>query len=247
MQGLRFYTVALLALLISVAFTPDDTRIVSFVADPAKQQIQCLWKDEASKQFNSIANVMSWAETRKKELLFAMNGGMYMEDRSPLGLYIDNGIEKHRINRDSAYGNFYLKPNGIFFTVGTDKAYICKTEDFRKDKDILYATQSGPLLVIDGEIHPAFKEGSKNLQIQNGVGILPDGKVLFAISKTEINFYDFAKYFRDAGCKYALFLDGFVSRAYIPSKGWRQVDGNFGVIIGVTAPRQVGLQPAPHK
>lgn len=103
--------------------------------------------------------------------------------------------------------------------------------------NIDFATQSGPMLVIDGKIHPAFKEGSTNLNVRNGVGILPDGTIIFALSKTEINFYDFAKYFQDLGCKNALYLDGFVSRMYLPEKKWIQTDGSFGVMIGVTKKR----------
>jgi len=90
------------------------------------------------------------------------------------------------------------------------------------------------MLLIDGKNHSAFIEGSKNLNIRNGVGILPDNKVFFAMSKTEIYFYDFAKYFQSLGCKNALYLDGYVSRTYLPEKNWEQTDGNFGVIIGVT-------------
>ena len=83
-------------------------------------------------------------------------------------------------------------------------------------------------------MHPRFNKGSANVHIRNGVGILPDGNILFAMSKEKVNFYDFASYFRQKGCKNALYLDGFVSRTYLPSKGWRQFEGNFGVIIGET-------------
>lgn len=98
-----------------------------------------------------------------------------------------------------------------------------------------YTTQSGPMLVINRAIHPEFKEGSANLNIRNGLGILPDGKVLFAMSKTEVNFYDFAQFFKNKGCKNALYLDGFVSRTFAPSQNWQQTDGNFGVMIGVVS------------
>ena len=90
------------------------------------------------------------------------------------------------------------------------------------------------MLVVDGKINPLFEQGSKNLNIRNGVGVLPDNKLLFAMSRYEINFYDFANYFKKMGCKNALYLDGFVSRTYLPEKNWLQLDGNFGVIIGVT-------------
>lgn len=229
------YPLLLLIFAISISFTPDNERFVSYTADPAKQQIQLFWKDDNGKVLRSIASLKTYTEQKHKKLLFAMNGGMYMEDRSPLGLYIENSVQKRKVNKATGYGNFYLKPNGIFYITQNGKAGICKTEDFKND-NIAYATQSGPLLLIDGNIHPEFKKGSKNLQIRNCVGILPDGKVLFAISKTEVNFYDFAEYFKNAGCKYALFLDGFVSRAYIPQKKWEQTDGDFGIMIGVTQP-----------
>ena len=90
------------------------------------------------------------------------------------------------------------------------------------------------MLVINGKIHPDFKQGSSNLNARNGVGIISDNKVIFAISEKEVNFYDFALFFQEQGCKNALYLDGFVSRTYLPEKKWIQTDGNFGVIIGVT-------------
>lgn len=111
---------------------------------------------------------------------------------------------------------------------------MCATSDFQDNINIKFATQSGPMLVVNGLIHTAFRDGSTNLHIRNGVGILPDNKVIFAMSKKEINFYDFAKYFQSLGCKNALYLDGFVSRTYLPEKEWTQTDGDFGVMIGVT-------------
>ena len=161
-----------------------------------------------------------------------MNGGMYKKDRSPQGIYIENGIIKSEIDTvQNAYGNFYMQPNGIFYITYDNKGVVCKTPDFEYNKNIKYATQSGPMLLIDGKIHPKFKEGSKYVNIRNGVGILPDGKLLFAMSKQKINFYDFATYFKNAGCKNALYLDGFVSKTYLPEKNWIDLGGNFGVII----------------
>ena len=162
-----------------------------------------------------------------------MNGGMYKKDNSPEGLYIENGKVLMPLNTTNGNGNFYLKPNGVFYISSKNIPAIITTEKF-KNSNIKYATQSGPMLVIDGQIHAAFKQGSTNLNIRNGVGILEDGKVVFAMSKEEINFYDFANYFKKLGCKNALYLDGLVSRAYLPSENWVQTDGDFGVIIGVT-------------
>ncbi len=157
---------------------------------------------------------------------------MYQKNLSPVGLYIENKIIKTKIDTTTQVGNFYLKPNGIFFITNDNKAGVCQTEKFI-NKNIKYATQSGPMLVIDGAIHPSFNEGSTNLNIRNGVGILPNGNTIFSMSKKDINFYDFAKYFRDLGCKNALYFDGFVSRTYLPEQNWIQTDGNFGIIVAV--------------
>lgn len=138
------------------------------------------------------------------------------------------------IDTTKGNGNFYLKPNGVFYISFNKKPNICITEKFIENKNINFATQSGPMLVIDGNIHFAFQKNSVNLNIRNGVGILPNNQIIFAMSKKEINFYEFAEYFKELGCKNALYLDGFVSRTYLPEKKWIQTDGNFSVIIGVS-------------
>lgn len=162
-----------------------------------------------------------------------MNGGMYMENSMPQGLYVENGKIIRRANRvKNAYGNFYMQPNGIFFITQKNNAYIKRTVDFHYKKYVKYATQSGPMLLIDGKMHPKFRKGSHNLHIRNGVGILEDGRVLFAISNELINFYDFAMFFKNNGCKNALYFDGFVSQIYLPPEHKRFNYSMFGVIIG---------------
>lgn len=226
-----------LLFIISSAFTQlsqSSSNVVSYTVDLRTNSLQLYWKDDRGKILGSIKNLKSYVEGKKVHLLFAMNGGMYKTDHSPQGLFIQNKIALAPLDTASGKGNFYLKPNGVFY-VSDGKAAICKTTAF-VNRNISYATQSGPMLICDGEINAAFKKGSENLNIRNGVGILPDGKIIFAISKDKINFYDFAIYFKELGCINALYLDGFVSRAYIPSQGWEQMDGDFGVMIGVTSP-----------
>ena len=212
----------------------EDERFVSYIVNPKKQNLDFFWKNEKGEHFKNADNLISWLKSKNKKLLFSTNGGMYKKDNSPQGLFIENKIVKSEIDTSNGNGNFYLKPNGVFYLTTDKNPMICKTEDFVNNGKIKYATQSGPMLVINGEIHTAFKKNSTNLNIRNGVGILPNNQVVFAISKKEINFYDFAEYFKNLGCKNALYLDGFVSRTYLPEKNWKQIDGNFGVIIGVT-------------
>lgn len=213
---------------------PTEEQILSYIVNLKTQDLQFYWKNDEGEVFKSIQNLKNYVEKQNLKLTFAMNGGMFKRDFSPQGLFIQNNKILMSLDTTSGNGNFYLKPNGVFYITNDNFPVVCATSKFTNNGKIKYATQSGPMLVIDGQIHAAFKEGSTNLNIRNGVGILPDNKVVFAMSKKEINFYDFAKFFQNLGCKNALYLDGFVSRTYLPEKKWEQTDGNFGVIIGVT-------------
>lgn len=214
--------------------TKTQYPILSYIVDAKKQDIQLYWKDEQGEKIKSIQHLKTYVERNNLTLTFAMNGGMFTTDYAALGLFIQQRKIITPLNNRHGAGNFYVKPNGVFYITTDNNPMICRSADFRNNGKIKYATQSGPMLVINGKIHPAFKKGSIKLNIRNGVGILPNNKVVFAISKTEINFYDFAEYFQQLGCKNALYLDGFVSRMYLPEKNWTQTDGNFGVLIGVT-------------
>jgi uncharacterized protein YigE (DUF2233 family) len=216
----------------------DTSTIISYTADPKTQTIQFYLKNDSQQYFKNIGNLKNWLDSKKQTLVFAMNGGMYKEDNSPLGLYIENGKTISPINKKRGTGNFYLQPNGIFYITADSLPVVCETKKYNGKENIIFATQSGPMLVINGNIHPAFQKGSANLTIRNGVGILPGNKIVFILSKKEISLYDFAAHFKDLGCKNALYLDGFISKVYIPEQNWMQTDGNFGVIIGVTEKEQ---------
>jgi uncharacterized protein YigE (DUF2233 family) len=142
-----------------------------------------------------------------------MNGGMYADDLSSIGLYIENGKEIRAANTASVEQkpepNFYKKPNGVFY-LDDKEAGILTTEKFLNVRpETKFATQSGPMLVIDGAIHPAFIVGSSDRKMRNGVGVSSATEVHFAISEDGSNFHDFARFFRDQlGCDDALFLDG---------------------------------------
>lgn len=211
-----------------------DNQILSYTVDCKTQEIQFYWKNDSGVILKSILNLKNYVEQKNKSLVFAMNAGMYNKDCSPQGLFIQRNKKLADLDTANGIGNFYLMPNGVFYISLDDIPHICQTKNFRDNGRIKYATQSGPMLLIEGNIHPSFKEGSVNLNIRNGVGILPDNRLVFAMSKKEINFYDFAQYFKSLGCRNALYLDGFVSRTYLPEKKWIQTDGNFGVMIGIT-------------
>ena len=212
----------------------EDDKFVSYRVDLKKVNLKMYWKDENGQPFRSLQNLKTSLASKGQTLAFAMNAGIFKSGNVPLGLFIERQRVVTPLDTASGTGNFYLKPNGVFYTAVDGNAGISTSENFIHSGVINYATQSGPMLVIDGQIHPSFTSGSKNVNVRNGVGILPNKQVLFAMSKKEINFYDFASYFKKMGCRNALYLDGFVSRTYLPEQNWAQMDGDFAVIIGTT-------------
>lgn len=226
-----------------------ENRLDSLVAwqwvDPRSDRIDLFWKDDTGGILGDLGRLKSFVESRGDTLLAAMNGGMFDTGFSAHGLFIQDGVQLHALDTGSGPGNFYLKPNGVFFVDSSGMAAIATTDRFRDSGGVRHATQSGPMLVIDGTIHPAFVPGSRSLNIRNGVGIRADGTVLLAISRVEVNLHDFATFFLRKGCTDALYLDGFVSRAYLPDRQWEQTDGELGVLIGVTRTRHPPEHPGP--
>lgn len=227
------FAISLLFILSATAQSTDS--ILAYTVSPLRQSIGFYWKDEAGDPFKTIDRLKSALAAKKQTLVFAMNGGMYQADHSPLGLFVSNGKMLHTLNTKTGDGNFYLQPNGVLYITADKKAGICATNRYHQLHDVQFATQSGPMLIVDGQINSLFTPGSKNLNIRNGAGILPNGDILFAMSKLPVSFYNFAAFFRSRHCTYALYLDGFVSRTYLPQQHWEQTDGDFGVIIAETS------------
>lgn len=171
-----------------------------------------------------------------KALVFAMNAGMYHEDRAPVGLYVENGGVRAPLVTTSGGGNFGLVPNGVF-CVGARFAVI-ETRAYAKARmQCRFATQSGPMLVIAGRLHPRFLADSPSTYIRNGVGVTPDGRAVFAISGRAVNFHTFARFFRDViGAPDALYLDGSISRLYAPELGRNDFGFAMGPIVGLVTP-----------
>jgi uncharacterized protein YigE (DUF2233 family) len=167
-------------------------------------------------------------------LTFAMNAGMYHPDRRPVGLYIEDGVEQTPLVTAEGPGNFGLLPNGVF-CVTEDGFAVIESRRYAADPPTCrYATQSGPMLVIDGALHPRFLPDSDSFNIRNGVGISRDGQTaFFAISDAAVNFDAFARLFRDAlATPNALFLDGSISRLYAPNLDRDDIGFPMGPIIG---------------
>lgn len=173
-----------------------------------------------------------------KALGFAMNAGMYHRDLAPVGLYVEDGVEVSPIVTSDGPGNFGLLPNGVLCIGETFR--VIESRTFKRDRpDCRYATQSGPMLVIDGQLHPKLAPGSDSTYVRNGVGVSEDGqRAVFVISNDAVNFESFARLFRDElGLPDALYFDGNISRLYAPELG--RHDGGFpmGPMVGTVVPK----------
>ena len=175
---------------------------------------------------------------RRTRLRFAMNGGMYDEDGRPIGLFIEDGRTVRRLNRNEGPGNFHLLPNGVFAVRRDGQPIVVRAERWAGTAEgVRWATQSGPMLVIDGRLHPRFSANGESLNIRNGVGAecrAGAHTAWFAISEEAVSFGRFARLFRDAlGCRNALFLDGTVSSLWDPGAGRQDAREDLGPLIVV--------------
>ena len=175
---------------------------------------------------------------RAASVAFAMNAGMFDLEGRPIGLAIVNGREVHAVNRRKGGGNFHLMPNGVFRVDVDGRAAVVTTEQWQPSKSVRVATQSGPMLVIDGKLHPAFDPDGTSRYIRNGVGIGPDDDALFVISQDPVSLGKFARFFRDSiKSKNALFFDGSVSALWDPANHRRDMTVPLGPMVVVYKPR----------
>lgn len=194
--------------------THEGSSYVVCTLDLRRYRLKTFWQRPDGEPYGSFSRL---AEV-EKGLVFAMNGGMYHKDTSPVGLYVENGRELKRANTASGPGNFHMKPNGVFYIAG-DRAGVVETGRYLRQRPRAeFATQSGPMLVIDGKIHPKISDEGVSRKIRNGVGLRDPQTVVFAISNGAVTFGEFARLFRDElGTSNALFLDGSISSLYAPS------------------------------
>lgn len=222
-------------------FEFNNQQYDAIIINPKMQQIKMHWLSPNNTPYKSLSSVKEDLEKQENKVLMLTNGGMYLENNQPQGLFISKGKELNSLDTDSnKYGNFYMKPNGVFY-IDNKGGNITTTNIFKRiynkeNNSISFATQSGPMLVINGNIHQKFMPQSKNLHLRSGVGIMSNGNVVFIISRSnKTNFHDFGSIFKDVfDCQNALYLDGAISKMYLPKLRPNDLGGNFGVIISIT-------------
>ncbi len=194
--------------------------------NPATDRLRLHWMNPTTGQpYRTFAQVRERLSKEGRRLLFATNSGIYAPGLRPLGLHVEDSRTLVKVNNARSGGNFALLPNGVFWVKGA-QAGVTETQRYQRlNLQPSYASQSGPLLVQDGRLHPAFNKGSTSFKLRSGVGVCQDGRVRFAVSAGPVNFYAFAVFFRDhLKCPDALYLDGSISAYATPETSTQLAD-----------------------
>ncbi len=199
---------------------PSLCRMVDFESvdhvvceiDVGSYEVSLALNDSDGNAYGSLAHFIA-AEPEAGGLILAMNAGMYEPDMTAVGLHVESGREVSPLRTDEGAGNFFMKPNGVFFVRHDGTAGVLSAEAYAgAAPDVRIATQSGPMLVIDGKVHPRFEPDGTSRFIRNGVGVRDAHTVVLAISTEPVSLGRFARLFKDElGCANALFLDGMIS------------------------------------
>ena len=234
---------------------PSDCKEASFegvalthcLADPARHTIDAVYGpaggagDDSGDDSGAYGTLGAFARTVDvSTIAFAMNGGAFRDDLSPRGYLVASGERLSELDRGSGDGNFYMKPNGVFFG-SAGKWQVLSTEAFFstvRDRP-RFGTQSGPMLLVGGELGEAINANGNSRTVRNAVGVDARGRAHFVISGAPISYGQLARYMRDElAVTDALFLDFNSSALWDPANG-RLDEGRTGPILVVSR------KPAP--
>lgn len=218
----------------SQRFTRGNVTYAVVFIDLRTTQLGLTWRAHDGTRVGSFEKAIQSA--RPSRVLFATNSGIFDPAHTPCGWHVENGRELVPLNLRDGEGNFYLKPNGVFL-LDSRGARIVDSRDAVGAQHVSLAVQSGPLLLLAGQLHPRLAPGSTSKVIRSGVGVVSPSEVCFALSEQPVNFHDFAEFFKtQLGCREALYLDGAISKFYAPQLGLTDRDGDFAGILTAVEP-----------
>jgi uncharacterized protein YigE (DUF2233 family) len=208
----------------------ENSSFLACAFDSGTEELRLASRGSDGRRLGSLQALEKSLGVDSGRVLFAMNAGMFDSDGTPVGLYVENGIVKHPLNTESGSGNFYLKPNGVFWVDSARGVRVDASDAYMvRNQGTVWATQSGPMLVIAGKLNPQFDPDGASRYVRNGVGIRDLHHAVFAISDAPVSFGKLARFFRDDfKCEDALYFDGAISSIWV-SASHRQ---DFGATIG---------------
>ncbi|WP_350560855.1 phosphodiester glycosidase family protein [Psychrobacter sp. CAL346-MNA-CIBAN-0220] len=220
-------------------FSYSACRIDADALTDSRYSLALFWQKADNKTALLTFDNLLAALPAQQTLTFAMNAGMYNERYAPIGYTVIEGEEILSLNLKKGGGNFHLLPNGVMWwdkagNVQITESYALKQQLEEGLAQPWFATQSGPMLVINDTIHPKFNLDSTSFKFRNGAGVCTDGSIQFVNSNEPVNFYQFATLFKEElHCPNALFLDGGIASALYAPTIDKHDKKEMGVIIGV--------------
>lgn len=177
-----------------------------FRVDLTHYSLHSIQTNDQNHHFNSMTDLLL-----ANHALIGINGGFFNENYQSLGLRINNNKITNPIKNTPWWGIFYS--NG-------SKAFIVPQREFKFSRAINFAVQSGPRLIIHGNI-PSLKPSLAN---RTALGITADGKlILLATEHYPLETSELAKILRQPekeggfNCVNALNLDGGSSTQMVAS------------------------------
>lgn len=195
----------------------EDAPLTHCLATPSRHAIAMELGPSGEAPYRSLAELSKSHDGER--VAFAMNAGMFDEEGKPIGYYVENSERLKELNTADGEGNFHMKPNGVFYGSGGEWR-VRSTPDFLSNvkERPEFGTQSGPMLVIDGKLHPEITQDGPSRLIRNAVGVDEQGRAHFVISNAPVSFGKLARFYRDElKVKNALYLDGNVSLLWNPA------------------------------
>ncbi|MEM6478317.1 MAG: phosphodiester glycosidase family protein [Pseudomonadota bacterium] len=208
--------------------TFDENRYTVCTIDLRANEARLFWRDGQGAIYGDF-------DALPEDVIIATNGGMYHEDRRPVGHYLEKGEEAVPPIASAGPGNFGLLPNGVL-CLNPARAAIFETRAYiAAQPECRFATQSGPMLVIDGALHPRFIPGSDSRKRRGGVGVSADAQTLYiAVTGNAVNFHSFGRLFRDyLKTPQALFMDGTITRLFDRASGRSDGGARMGPILAI--------------
>lgn len=209
------------------------------------EEVRLVWQGAGQKPLFSFEAAYRELKKESPRVMMLTNGGIFEPRHIPSGLYVEKGKTLRPLNLKPGKGNFFLKPNGVFYLLKdgqTWQAGVVESGELsqwsaEKKGKLWSAVQSGPALLLNGKTHPAFNRQSESELLRNGVGVTAKGEVVFVITEgqTNVNLWTFADCFRALGCANALFLDGDISQMKVgpdAAVGGHGFATMFGVVKG---------------
>ncbi|WP_224363375.1 phosphodiester glycosidase family protein [Hyalangium versicolor] len=221
----------------TVRFQDESFHVVT--VDLKRASVRLIRQDEQGHALETFEALEKWLSKQGESLLAATNAGIFEPGLVPTGVFVQDGRELAPINPKTGQGNFFWKPNGVFL-LGSEGARIVDASQYRGDSKPRQATQSGPLLLLAGQMHPGFKD-SKGTATRSGVGVENPQRIHIVLSAAPVRLETFAELFRtQLGCSDALYLDGNISRLYPPALQGGRADtaGSFSGFLVVTPLRK---------